>query len=645
MQYRALPAFIILFFLHVDVDVNAQSGYRIGTSIISLEPDSSIFSLALGGYGAPAEGRFTITWDLAGDAPHIKNITGLNGNLYGLNTENELLKGAVSKTHISWQKFGTEKNIIALTGLNGKLFCINNKHELLKGAPAQNKAIWSKIGVSQDNTIAIAGLNEKLYAINEKNELLERNLASDGNWKIIDSINDVSGLTSDGRMLYSVNNDNTIWYLKKVGFGNRWIKIGRYNGFTYKIKVRQLAVVNTSLYALADDGKIYRARHSSDGDISARAMAVQNGKQTVIIVGVDLVSFNYSLITAIKNIVYTKRNIPPQAIFINGSHTHFAPTMKEALTYGEPMQLPDSNYLNNVVKNGIVKAIETALDNLSPSELSFVRGSTNIGHNRSSPDRENPYDHSLDIIKAESSDKKKRSILFLTGCHPVAKNAGFEGYTISANFPGVTKKLLQDKSLFNQAMFIQGCAGDINPRDDDHEKTGTELANNIVSALTGGLKKISGSISFYLDTLQIHISPWSIGQIEKFKQDNSEQQDLESIKNVRWANVMLKRYKEGKVPTTWPVYVQTLNIGNWKLVGLSREAVTEYGMAIKNLWPDKLVSVAGYTNDVPSYLPKSNHILAKTYEGYNSFFWNAQPAIPPLDVFDIVVSQIKKLNR
>ena len=40
---------------------------------------------------------------------------------------------------------------------------------------------------------------------------------------------------------------------------------------------------------------------------------------------------------------------------------------------------------------------------------------------------------------------------------------------------------------------------------------------------------------------------------------------------------MLKYYAEGSMPNTLPVYVHTINIGNWKLVGFSRETTTSYG--------------------------------------------------------------------
>ncbi len=108
---------------------------------------------------------------------------------------------------------------------------------------------------------------------------------------------------------------------------------------------------------------------------------------------------------------------------------------------------------------------------------------------------------------------------------------------------------------------------------------------------------------------------------------------------------MLKYLKEGTMPLSLPVYVHTINIGNWKLVGFSRETTTGYSFGVKNMWPGKMVSVAGYTNDVSSYLPTHMHIEDRGYEGLDSFFWYGSPNVFPVNVDDIILSEIKDLKR
>src|SRR5690606_31435727 len=190
-------------------------------------------------------------------------------------------------------------------------------------------------------------------------------------------------------------------------------------------------------------------------------------------------------------------------------------------------------------------------------------------------------------------------------------NQGLQGVTISANYPAVSRDLLEKDPLINNSMFIQGCAGDINPVDPDHHHTGSKLASVVQNVLLEQMTPLTGDINYALDTINFDVSPWSKEKLATFKSQNSGKiGDVGAEKNVRWADLMLQYEKGDGRPKQMPVYVQTINIGNWKLVGLSREVVTEYSIGIKKLWPDQLVSVAGYTNDVSSYLPTRRHIQA-----------------------------------
>ena len=63
----------------------SQSGYLVGTSQQGIEPDQSLISLHLGGYGAPKEGRFTLNWVARGLVGEVSSVFGFNDHLFGLN--------------------------------------------------------------------------------------------------------------------------------------------------------------------------------------------------------------------------------------------------------------------------------------------------------------------------------------------------------------------------------------------------------------------------------------------------------------------------------------------------------------------------------------------------------------------------------
>jgi hypothetical protein len=256
------------------------------------------------------------------------------------------------------------------------------------------------------------------------------------------------------------------------------------------------------------------------------------------------------------------------------------------------------------------------------------------------------------VVQAVSVDGKKRTVMYLTGCHPVFTDRDAGHFSISPNFAGDACEILE-KTGIDHAIFLQGCAGDINPSK-SLKTTEVDLATDVVRALSKEMEPINGSITHFIDSIGIPVHAFGKEDIQAIRDRNIQNvrndipggcESSVANRNVRWADIMLRHYKEGTMPKEMLIYIQTLNIGDWKLVALSREATTEFGIAIRNLWPGKKVSVAAYSNDVASYLATDPHIEAKDYEGYESFFWYGQPAPFPLGVFNTVVDAVKNNNR
>jgi hypothetical protein len=510
--------------------------------------------------------------------------------------------------------------------------------------PAFNKP--GKWGNTAVNAVTFTMLDKVLYAADKNGTITYAvGKGSAMNWQKLTELEGLISLTSYKDCLFALTANDDLMRFKLKYRKEGWIKIAKFNGLSYDIHLKAIAVNNGKLYGLDKNDVVFEGRHKTDGNLSVRAVAISAEKQTVVIVGADVCGFNHDFISSVKDAIFKKHRIAPSAVLINASHTHFAPSTQDWTTWGSH-QLPDSVYLNTVVKPALIGVIESAIRNRKPSLLSFGRGKTEIGKNRSFEGLDVPYDNDVDVLKIERKKDQHKTVVFLTGCHPVFKNEGIEGFTISPNYPGVTKNLVEKEEGITEAIFIQGCGGDINPVTLDHKKTGYDLAGDVKRILNSPMEKLSGKISFHLDSLNFPVNPWTGERILAFKQDNDNvKEDVNAEKDVRWADLMLARYKNNRMPVSMPVYVQTINIGNWKLVGLSREAVTDYSIGIKKIWPGKLVSVAGYCNDVSSYLPTSRHIQAGNYEGLGSFFWYGQPAVFPLDVYEKIIEKIKTQNH
>jgi hypothetical protein len=646
MKMRNLLLLVLILFPNFSY---AQSSYLIGTSQASIEPDQSLISLHLGGYGAPKEGRFTLQWISKGPVSEVTAMGGLTDKLYVVSNSDLLWMNPTEKNS-TWKRAGKADNIKCFAGLNGKLYALRNNGDLLE-TKVQGVIKWKKIGSVEKPVTALAASDNKLFAADLNGSLWSADLSRKKiEWIEVESIKDIISLTADHKKLYALTSDGVIYKYEPWSKDHKWLKIAYRNGQTIKEEIRHIAYINDRLFGISKDNFLYVGEHRSDGTLSARAMAIKSSEKTVVIIGIDVCGLNDTFTGLVKQEIYKTHGIPASAVFINCSHTHFAPVTQNWLTWQEHNQLPDSMYLYSTIRKGILSVVSEALKSMAPAELFFGRGHTDIGYNRTLKDHQELYDNAVDVIKVDYTnkitDKNTESYMFLTACHPVSSTTGKLHYTISANYPGVARKLVEERTGTSNSLFLQGTAGDINPKDKGEYITGEKLSNEVIEVLTRPMIKLNGAISYYLDTINIPVTPWTREEISAFRvQNNDKPGDIIAEKNIKWCDLMLKYYEEGRMPTSLPVYVHTINIGNWKLVGFSRETTTGYGFGVKNLWPDKLISVAGYTNDVSSYLPTQMHIEAHVYEGLDSFFWYGMPNIFPANVYEIILGKINSLER
>jgi hypothetical protein len=623
----------------------SQYEYQAGISQVTIEPDQTLLSLHLGGYGAPRDGRFTLEWKEKAAVPETDAMSA-SGNKIFIISKNELLTLGTEREKPEIEKAGEAEGIVSIAVTEGKIYGLNSKGEIFETGQ-QGPVKWKKTGNADKSATRIAITEGILYASGTDGIYWETILSGkDFDWKKSEAPANIISLAANKGKLYALTGEGVIYKCEASGNNGKWIKMAYRNGETITEETEHIAIVNDRLYSIGKDNILYLGQHRSEGNLTLRALALKNGNNTVVIINIDICGLDDEFTGAIKDEIQRKTGIPGKAVFINSSHTHFAPVSQNWLTWQEANQRPDSIYLNKILRNGLISSVEKAIASLKPAQLYFGRGKTDIGYNRSLKEHPELYDSSVDVIKVVYPTTKSESYLFMAACHPVFSTAGTLHYTISANYPGVARQLVERRTGTTNSLFLQGTAGDINPRDNGENISGEKLANEVISVLKRPMEKISGPITFFLDTINIPVTPWTKEEIIAYRNANEGKTgDVYAEKNVKWSNLMLKYYEEGTMPASLPVYVQTFNIGNWKLIGFSRETTTEYGFGVKNMWPGQMVSVAGYTNDVSSYLPTSKHLELKNYEGLDSFFWYGSPAVFPMDVYDRIIGDIKQKSR
>lgn len=619
--------------------------FKVGSGQVSLEPQHNVLSLSLAGYGGPREGRFTLEWQDQGDlGADIEDAVYIKSTLFVLRDGNVW---TIAQSGVDKQQQLTQTDEIALLATDGRqLYAVNKRNEMLAAFPGR-KVEWKKIGqmtkVEQPVAIVFDGMN--FVAADQMGGIWKSNgTGADMSWEQVANRKGIVDLIVHSGRLYGLTDGNELLYVEPDG---NWLRIAIKNDKNYRHEIRKLAVDDEVLYGFGVSGSHYRGTQYTDGNLKAGAVSIRKGKERAIVIGLDVCGFDADFIDRVKAELFAKYEVPASAVLVNASHTHFAPVTQRWTTWGEHCQRPDSLYLYTTVREAMHNAVRSAIKHEKDANLFFGRGVADIGRNRNLPGDNLPYDKDLDVIKIDYKNMEPSDVLFLAGCHPVFTADPDAFYKISANYPGTARELLVDHTGIRNAFFLQGCGGDINPVDGDHNVTGEKVAAAVVDVLeSGSLTRIAGDITHFMDTVSFPTQPWTEQALLALKAEKEKDEgDIYSEQRVRWANLMLGYYKNGTMPAEMPVFIQTINIGDWKLVGLSRETTTEYSIAIKKLWPDQRVTVAGYSNDVSSYLPTSKHIEAKIYEGDDSFYWYGQPSSFPMNVHEVIIDSIRSKNR
>jgi hypothetical protein len=226
-------------------------------------------------------------------------------------------------------------------------------------------------------------------------------------------------------------------------------------GFSQTPKPAQLKVGAAKIDITPSENALPRGYTGIHDHLYCRAIVMNNGITRAAFISVDqgMVS-NTSYEKVIKQIEQ-EFHIPVVNIFISPSHAHSAPM-------GD----------NQIAENGMVEAVKQAVANLQPASMSYSTGLCYININRDvidpktrlwsqGPNYDGPSDKTVAIVKFADKNGDPIAVYYNYAMHA---NTMFMGGSISADFPGVTSKYVEDyygNGLV--ALFSSGAAGDQNP--------------------------------------------------------------------------------------------------------------------------------------------------------------------------------------
>jgi hypothetical protein len=302
----------------------------------------------------------------------------------------------------------------------------------------------------------------------------------------------------------------------------------------------------------------------------------------------------------------------------------------------------------------LLELIGTALKDLAPAKLTYVRARCGFAMNRrlpvaagwsNSPNPDGPVDHDVPVLRVDGTDGKPRAVLFGYACH----NTTLAFYRWCGDYAGYAQEFIERANPGAVALFLSGCGGDQNPYPrgtlDLARQHGEALANAVAAAFQTRPRPVRGPVRAALDLATINYATPLPSKADLVKRKESSKDVYER----NHADRLLKHLDaKGTLPTSYAAPVQVVRFGDdLLLVAVPGETVVDYSLRLKKelAGSGAAVWVAGYSNDVFAYLPSQRVLREGGYEGGGAMKFMGYPHPGPFadTVEDRVIRKTNEL--
>lgn len=416
----------------------------------------------------------------------------------------------------------------------------------------------------------------------------------------------------------------------------------------WKAGVAKVSITPTESIWMAGFGSRNKPSEGVRQDLYAKALALQDdsGKPAVI-VSLDLAAIEREMADAIADRCRERYGLSRERLMFNVSHTHSGPVAGLVLLPLYELTPEQREVIRRYTVGFIDKTVDvvgTAIGNLAPATVEFGQGFAGIAVNRRRVARRElpgPVDQDVPVLRVRDAAGSIRAIVAGYACHATALN----DYQISGDWPGFAMEEIEKAHPGATALFIQGAGADSNalPRRTVElaKGYGRTLAAAVEEVMRGRMTPLSGP----LVTALAHVDlPF---QTVPTREELQARLKDGNIYRQRQARRLLEvAAQEGKVPVSYPYPVQVWRFGpELKLIALAGELVADYSLRLKGLhgWNDTWV--AGYSNDVPAYIPSRRVLQEGGYEGGEAMIYFGRPAPFDGSVEDLIVDEVAKLVK
>lgn len=388
-----------------------------------------------------------------------------------------------------------------------------------------------------------------------------------------------------------------------------------------------------------------RTWRSVHDDLNATAFVVsdENGR-SVGIVALDLLYMDGEYVRAIREQASKQTGLDPEAICINCSHSHNAPTMAFFDGAGEI----DHDYAENVV-HAAAEAICEAWENRIQARLRVgFQQLRNMTFNRTRDG--GAVDERVSVLRADAMDGKPIAVLVNFHAHPTVFWQ-VDSFAVSRDAPGRVVDLIERELPGAMAIYVQGSCGDVNFRfeywtrerfeeagdavfraartawSESREVTAPGLRVAVREARLPARRWTREEVAEMYEEGKYRLSTgdttgWLTGIASKMvgiperlpeRYEGSVERAVEAVSRfaVRWGEVTLPTLDS--MPEERLAEFQAIRIGDVWFVTNPTEFFSSLALEIRHRWPHQDLFILGYSNGSLSYLPDAEEVDRRSY--------------------------------
>ena len=435
---------------------------------------------------------------------------------------------------------------------------------------------------------------------------------------------------------------------------------------TWKAGVARANITPTNRLWLAGYASRTNAAVGKAMDLWIKVLALEDAQgHRAIVMTSDTLGIPQSIYQHTCAALKEKFGLQQDQVLLSASHTHCGPVLRKALYDAYPLDDEQRELIEKYsieFEKTILDTVGRAMQDMASARLASGEGCAGFAVNRRNNTEakvpklieqgalKGPVDHSVPVLAVFLPDGKLKAVLFGYACHNTTM--AFDKWC--GDYAGFAQIALEKSHQDATAMFFMGCGADQNPvprkQIELAERYGNMLAAAVEEVLIAGsvtnepvasrVITLSPALKTSIELVTLNLGPApTAAELEKMIAGTN------NASHKRYATRLLNELKAGKqFIRTYPYPIQVWQFGaSQTLITLGGEPVVDYSLKFKRQFGSHSW-VAGYCNDVMTYIPSLRVLKEGGYEGGGAMVPYGVPASRWADdVEDVITGAVQRL--